>query len=534
MERIKRVGHWLAGHKRWCVAVAALCVVGIGLGIYRALGRRGMTRIPTDLLDNQYVRTTRLEKTSLSDSITASGTVQSSQVSTVTTDQKYAVKEILVQVGDTVAEGDVICTLDTSELEESLEKARQTLEESQEKAAQQLEKAQQELTEATDTALGYESTVAQALQTLTGLQSRWQTAQDSVSASQTAYDNAQLASQQAGAQLNQLTADGADQAQLDAARQTMEAAQAALEQARQQLETAKQNCDYDNLQQQYTAAQTSYDQARRTLDEYEKSVVSCQEAVETAQEQLEQAGSSDEVEQLEQQLEKCTLRAGSAGKVTAVDAVVGSALSGSAATIQNTDALIVSITIQEYDIGSVTTGLRAVITSDVTEGEIEGELTQISPVASSGMDSSGGFSAEVTVKQADSGLLIGTNANVEIILSTTEDVFVVPLDAVEEQEDGSTVVYVKNDQGEFEPVQVTCGQENDYYVEISGDGLQEGMEVRSSAAEEVVSQEEQSDEIAMGGIAIPSVGGEMPGGEMTGGQGGQRPSMGGGMGGGSR
>ena len=202
MERIKKAGHWLAGHKRWCVAAAALCLVGIGLGIYRTLGSRRMAGVPADLLDTQYVRTTRLEKTSLSDSVTASGTVQSSQVSTVTTDQKYAVKEILVQVGDTVAEGDVICTLDTSELEESLEKARQTLEENQQKAAQQLEKAQQELTEATDTSLGYENTVAQALETLTGLQSRWQTAQDSVSASQTAYDNAQLASQQAGAQLN--------------------------------------------------------------------------------------------------------------------------------------------------------------------------------------------------------------------------------------------------------------------------------------------------------------------------------------------
>ena len=36
-------------------------------------------------------------------------------------------------------------------------------------------------------------------------------------------------------------------------------------------------------------------------------------------------------------------------------------------------------------------------------------------------------------------------------------------------------------QAAFEAVSVTTGEENDYYIEISGDGLEEGMEVRSSA-----------------------------------------------------
>ena len=40
--------------------------------------------------------------------------------SNVTTSLSYPVKEIFVQVGDTGSEGDVICTLDSSDLEEQL------------------------------------------------------------------------------------------------------------------------------------------------------------------------------------------------------------------------------------------------------------------------------------------------------------------------------------------------------------------------------------------------------------------------------
>ena len=76
------------------------------------------------------------------------------------------------------------------------------------------------------------------------------------------------------------------------------------------------------------------------------------------------------------------------------------------------------------------------ITTDSTDKEIAGTLSQISPVAGEN-----GFDAVVSI--ADStGLYIGTNATAEIVQSTIDDVFVVPIDAVEEQEDGSQVIYL--------------------------------------------------------------------------------------------
>ena len=89
------------------------------------------------------------------------------------------------------------------------------------------------------------------------------------------------------------------------------------------------------------------------------------------------------------------------------------------------------------------------------------------------------------VNTADSGLLIGIQAQVEIIQDVTEGVFVVPIDAVGTAQDGSSFVY-RQTGGEgvdmtFEEVPVTTGASNDYYIEISGDTLAEGDVIRATA-----------------------------------------------------
>ena len=134
---------------------------------------------PPDRLKASF-RTTRLQKTNLNNSVTVTGTIQSSNTSTVTTDQKYAVKQILVNVGDTVQEGDVICTLDTSELEESIQKMKENLNEQTQTANEQVDSANSSLVSATDDSLAQEAVVNSARDALLALQSSWDTAQAAV------------------------------------------------------------------------------------------------------------------------------------------------------------------------------------------------------------------------------------------------------------------------------------------------------------------------------------------------------------------
>ena len=121
-----------------------------------------------------------------------------------------------------------------------------------------------------------------------------------------------------------------------------------------------------------------------------------------------------------------------------MNATVGSAVNGAAATIQNTDKLKIAISIAEYDIGQVKVGMKAIITSDVMDGEVNGTYPRSRPLPP-GRVLLFGFTAEITVDDENSGQ-VGTNAKAKIILSTTENVFTVPLDAIEEKEDGTSVI----------------------------------------------------------------------------------------------
>ena len=72
------------------------------------------------------------------------------------------------------------------------------------------------------------------------------------------------------------------------------------------------------------------------------------------------------------------------------------------------------------------------------------------------------------------------------------------------------------------------GMETDYYIEISGEGLSDGMEVKTSANDTATAAAGADDAQQSGENAIFSMdmGGGMPGGDMPGGGGGGMPSGG--------
>ena len=552
-----------AGRHKKAVIALALLVVAAAAAAFLLRGRF-LRPVSLPAAGGSYVRTVTLQKGTLEDSISATGTVQSSDVSNVTTDLKYTVKTVNVQVGDSVEEGDVICTLDTSELEESIQKLQESLADAKDEAQKQYEKAQASLTEAEENVKSTYDDMKEAEDERDSAKSAYETAAAAVKSYEAEVDaanadlltklNARQAALDAytaaggtvdenGDPVTSATSEAASTAAdlsaladaLVKANGEYKSAEQTLKTAEANLQTAQSASNYTALSSAYNQAQTAYEQAKTTYENAIKTSETAEESRDTALENYNKAGESDELEELQSQLEKCTLKAETSGKVTAVNATVGSAIDGAAATIQDTDSLKISITIAEYDIDSVSEGMHAVITSDVIDGEIDGTLTQISPTASGGGSSSSTFSAEVTVDDENSGLLIGTNAKVQIIQSTTEDVFTVPLDAIEEKEDGTSVIYVQSgeENGEpvFEEVQVVVGATNDYYAEVSGVDLEEGMIVRASASlEEATEEVTTPSDMMMGGggvvIAAPADGGAaMPSG--GGNMGGGRPGMGG-------
>lgn len=543
---LSRLGGWAGRHKKLLIALAILVVLAGGLTVWKLRARPAAAGQTIE-----YVRTVTLSRGSLDDVVSATGTVESADVSTVTTELKYTVQEVLVAVGDSVQEGDVICKLDTSELENQIEKLKESLADQTAQLQKQYDQAVTSRDEAKYALDEAYTSQSRAQSSYNSAKSAYDTIVSQLAAYQSAYDTA-LAEYQAlllqsePGDLPSASSDPASQPQ-DGTAVTQEesladkisAAKAKLDAAEAELNTMKSGLGYTAAQQAYTSAEQSLNSANTAYSQAQKTYDSAQDAVNTAAENLADGGESDELEQLYEQVENCTLRAKTAGKVTSLDATVGSLPGTTVATIQDTGSLKISISIPEYDIESVSVGLPVRITTDVTDETFTGTVSQISPTATGGGSSSSQFAAEVLVDGSPEALRIGTNASVEIILSSTEDVFTVPLDAIGQDESGQDVVYLQTGTDEagdptFEPVPVTVGATNDYYAEVSGEDLTEGTVVRAAAdPAQAVSQitlptdEEMSGEMTGGPSMSVQVGG-MTGGDMGGGRG-DRGEMGGGM-----
>lgn len=585
---LRKIGHFFT---HWSVkkviglaAVVALCAAGV-LFVPKWLGKN----TAVDAMVHTSTRTTLLEKSSLTESVTVTGTVESNAVANVTSSANYKITDVLVKAGDSVMEGQVLCLLDTTDLQEEITKAKKNLADGVTTAQRSYNDAVETRDEALEKALKGEVTLADAQTALNNETVPYNTAKNSISEYQRIYKEAYDAEEAAGTQVNnrrlvekqqqletaqnavttaqaaydaanaawvtagsvvgsaeetaKLAAEAAlktakvqyETAQTDLANVTEEQATilndyntkvTALKTAEANLNTAKLNSNFQTFEATYNAAVAAKDAARKSLDQLESTYKSTLKTVTSAEEALKKAKTSDALETLQKQLEETQITATASGTITAVNATVGSMAAGSATSgplfaIQDTTHLKVAVTIDEYDIKNIQTGQKVVILSDATgEKEISGTVSQISLTATTTQTATG-FGAEITVNDTSSGLLIGMSAKAKIIINEKTNVYSAPYDAVGTDETGATVVYAKQPDGTFQAVPVTVGMETDYYVEISGLGLAEGMEIRSSADESSIDNTSGmmgGDMQMMGGnmsvtaAPAPAMGGGGPGG----------------------
>ena len=118
---------------------------------------------------------------------------------------------------------------------------------------------------------------------------------------------------------------------------------------------------------------------------------------------------------------------------------------------------------------------------EVGDEELEGEVTYVSPVGTSGqtMGSASGtasYEIQITINESQDKLRSGMTASVSIALEESKDTLAVPYDCVQTNEAGESVIYV-DDNGERKEVAVETGIETDYYIEVSSDEISEGMTV---------------------------------------------------------
>ncbi len=190
------------------------------------------------------------------------------------------------------------------------------------------------------------------------------------------------------------------------------------------------------------------------------------------------------VRQLEAQLEDCNLKAPISGIVTEVNFKQGDKYnSGSAlVTIEDNSAYQIVADIDEYDINKVEVGQRVVFKTNATgDLEMEGHVTEVAPRATSIATSGGSnntttasaYKVKIAITSDISDLRMDMTAKLNIVTTELKNVFAVPRSAILKDDEGKS--YLTKPDGSS--LYVTEGISTDYYVEVSGNGLTEGMEL---------------------------------------------------------
>ena len=243
---------------------------------------------------------------------------------------------------------------------------------------------------------------------------------------------------------------------------------------------------------------------------------------------MEHAYSNDSsqktIENYEEQIRSCTVTAPISGVITAMHVAEGDTYQGEGNvlfSVADQEHFIVSASVDEYDISSIAKDMSAaVIVEALGDEELPATVSFVSPTVTESSMGSSSYGVEIALDEANTDLRIGMTAKASIVLDAVYDVLTVPYDCVTTDEEGNASVTVDQN-GERTEVPVTVGMQGDYYVEVSGEGLEEDMMVcytnpMTGAASGGELPEGESSFPMPGGMG-GSPGGGMPGGGPGGG-----------------
>ncbi len=120
---MKEVLNWIKKHKKLVILLIVTALLAIGFFVIRSKAKEAMAALTQLTEETAYV-----ERRSIQSSVSSTGEIISDNTRNITAALTgYEVLTVNVKVGDIVAQGDVLCTFDTEDLEDSLEDAEDAL-----------------------------------------------------------------------------------------------------------------------------------------------------------------------------------------------------------------------------------------------------------------------------------------------------------------------------------------------------------------------------------------------------------------------
>lgn len=451
---------------RWALAGLAVLLVAVAAIAVPAIAGRGDTTASPYETASASIETIEVVASGDGETVVATSTSVYPGVS-------GTIDDVYVELGDTVATGDLLFVIDDTDLRSAATKAQASLLQSQQskdqaqqssnqaeqsvlQAEQALAQSEQSLLQAKQARLQADVTLLQAEQNLEALESKPDTTAGL--ADQIELAEKQLDSAQAGV--------SSAQAGIITAQAGVSASQAGVTTAKSGLVTAQ--AGVDTAATNLTSAQSSYDDAVADLNAAR--VYAPADGVVTTL-SVEKGGSAS----------------GTGGATAAGAGATAGSSSSAAVVISDLNELKVRIQVNEIDLAALEVGQTAALAFDaLPDLMVDGVVSWISP---NGVNTSGvvSYDVDLTFSEQDPDLKPDMTATADIITVVSEDVLAVPNAAI--KVDGSQkFVEVPDSSGEPQRVDVTVGASDDTYTEIV-DGLSAGQEViTGTTAEETASE----------------------------------------------
>lgn len=479
----------LSRKRKTIIAVSAVALVGIIIVVSILAGGKDEPEVTTVKI------TVRPE---LRSTVTASGEVRPIQFINLTSEVAGRIEEIYVKEGQPVTKGQQLVRLDPTQLQSN-----------QAAQAAALQAAISDTQNARTQVLAAQNGVATAQQSLTVAEASLAQARQQVVSSQTNVDSAQVALNTAQRELKRTTelveSNVASRAEYDAARDRFDQARVALRTAQANLETQKIAIE---------EAKARVNQQRIGVRNSQTNVVAAQQSVKTSearatQQQAILTGQGS-------QLSKATQVAPITGVIADIPSKVGqfavAQLSSTPLlTIADMSTVNVEVKVDETEIANVEVGQKAKVKVDAFQDqEIEGTVTQKTPLAVGKSSTQGGLQNTINVQEAKefrvvvqlnisdeirNGLKPGMSATAVITTKIENNVIAVPLQAIvpkpatpapsptiagsvpspaDKPKDAKGVYILQGNKVKF--VEVTTGITGESDIQILG-GVQADMEV---------------------------------------------------------
>lgn len=499
--------------KKFPVGKVLLVLIALGICgfIYFKMTNKGPTGFPVSSIP--------LEKGDLISAVNLTGTIESAADAQVYAKTSGILESVAVEVGDKVEAGQVLAQLDTRDLRIEMAQKQIAIEEKKRQAAQTQLQNEFNINSAdkdfdagrVDVAAGLnqnlisaENAVDRAQKALNAARREYNTYKDDHDLADVVFKRAQRNLENAAdayrkASVELEAADTADAAEIARLTKLVNETQEAFAKANDEYNAADR--EYGSQMsaeaRAYRDARSDYEEALKNRDAVKNAIAreldNLKDGVTRAEitAQLEPDYRADylSIELDQQRIADSTITAPISGTVTAVYAEKGAQASGLLFIIEDTENLVVKTAVKELDVGKVKPDMKAEVKADATGERIfPGVVQTISPTAAKDANgktvTSGNVEFETDVAlEENSDLRVGMNVRVNIVTEQKKGVWSAPFDAVISDASGQSVIYTVETDGEgisrAKAVPVTTGMETDFYVEISGEGLKDGMPIIS-------------------------------------------------------